>query len=60
VGPFPVADLGHVFPVFADVLLVLDQLFADGLLGVRRQIPELGHPVDYIGPEMKAVQVTII
>ena len=28
-SPFPVPDLGHVFSVFLDILLVLDQLLLE-------------------------------
>ena len=36
VRPSPVPDFGEILPVFGDILFVLDELVADGLLGIRR------------------------
>ena len=40
-----------------DVLLMLDELVANGLLGVRDRGTELRHAINDVGDEMKAVQV---
>jgi hypothetical protein len=40
-----------------DVLLVLDEFVADGLLGVRGIGTELRHAINHVGDEMKAVQI---
>ena len=40
-----------------DVLLVLDELVADGLLGVGGLGAELRHAIDHVGDEVKAVQI---
>ena len=56
-GPAPVLDLGHVVAVAGDVLLVLDQLVAESLLGISGHIAELRHPVDHVRRQMKPVEV---
>ena len=40
-----------------DVLLVLDEFVADGLLGVGGLGIELRHAINHIGDEMKTIQV---
>src|SRR5439155_4974749 len=42
-APAPVADLRQVVAALPDVRLVLDQLVAEGLLGVGRDGAEAGH-----------------
>src|SRR4030042_3630694 len=54
VGPCPIADLGHIPPVLGDILLVFNQLFANGLFGVGRPRTELWKPVDPIGEKIQA------
>ena len=46
VGPFPVADLGHVFAVLPDIALVVDQFVANELPEIRGARAKRGHPVD--------------
>lgn len=43
--------------MFGDVMLMLDELVADRLLGVGSFGTELGHAVNDVGDEIKAVQV---
>src|SRR5688572_11524869 len=53
-APAPVEDLRHVLTVLADALPVLDQLVADGLLGIRGACPQPRHPIDHVPDQMKA------
>ena len=46
--PLPVADLGHVLAVLADVLLVLDQLVAAPPAWRRRPCPRAVEAVDHV------------
>ena len=55
--PFPVADFRHVFAVFIDVLLVLDQLVLELLLQVDALVAGLRQAVDGVHHEMEAVQI---
>jgi hypothetical protein len=55
--PLPVAYLGQILPVCGDVLLVLQQLVTDLLLGIRRAGPELRDAVNHVGDEMEAIQI---
>src|SRR6266851_10257950 len=56
-APFPIPNRRQVLAMLRDVLLVLDALVADGLLGVRSLGPKLWHAINHVGHEMKAVQV---
>src|SRR6266516_5317370 len=56
-SPFPVPNLRQVLAMVGDVLLVFDEFVANGLLGVRSLGTELRNAVDYVGDEMKTVQV---
>src|SRR5207244_7399057 len=55
--PLPVPNLWHVLPVLGDVLPVLKELVADGLLRVGRFRAKLRHAVDHVLDEMEAVEV---
>ena len=55
--PLPIPDFGHVLPIGGDVLRVLDQLVADELFEMGGGITELGHAVDDVGNQVKAIQV---
>src|SRR6516164_910985 len=55
-SPRPTRDLGHVVPMTSDVLLVLDKLVANCLLGVGSARTELGDTVDHITDEMETVE----
>src|SRR5262245_60799711 len=55
--PGPLADLGQVLTVLADVLLVLDQLVPDHLLRVGGPLAELGDAVDHVADQVEAVEV---
>src|SRR5262249_10476210 len=55
--PLPAGDLRHVVAVAGDVPPVLDELVADGLLGVGGACPQLGHAVDDVLHEVEAVEV---
>src|SRR5438128_1683709 len=57
VRPFPVFDLGHVVAVFGDVLLMIDQLIAQGLVRAGGATTKLGHAIDYIEREIKAIDI---
>src|SRR5262249_45937444 len=56
-SPLPVQDLGHVLAVFVNVLRVVDQLVAHGLLCVSCLCSELRHSVDNVLHEVEAVHV---
>ena len=43
--------------MFGDVFPVLDQVVADGLLGIGGTRAKMGHAVDDVGDQMKAVDV---
>ena len=53
-SPFPVQYLGHVFAVFADVLLVVEQFFLQFLFQVRGFGVQLRQAIDHILGEMEA------
>src|SRR4029450_7085127 len=55
--PAPLPDLGHVLAVPGDVLLVLDQLVANGLLGVRGARAQLGDAIDDVLEQMETIHV---
>src|SRR5262245_31020523 len=55
--PAPVADLGHVLPVLADVPLVQRELVRHLLAVVRRARAERGHAVDHVLDQVEAVEV---
>src|SRR5262245_50301490 len=54
--PLPAGNLGHVVTISADVLLVVDELVADGLLRVCRACAELGHAIDHVADQMEPIQ----
>src|SRR5262249_60440256 len=54
-APAPAQDFGHVFTVLGDVVLVLDQLLADGLLGVGGARAELRHAIDDVADQVVAI-----
>src|SRR5580698_10573995 len=56
-SPLPVANFRHVFTVFIDVLLVLDQLVHELLLQVDPLVADLRHAVDGVDDQMEAVQI---
>src|SRR5262249_31608458 len=56
-SPPPARDLRHVVAVPADVCLVVDQLVADRLFGVRSSCPKLGDAIDDLTHQMEAVKV---
>src|SRR5262245_40709006 len=55
-APLPARDLGHVVTIPADVLLMVNELVADRLLGIGCTCPELGHAVDHVADQVEAVQ----
>src|SRR5215467_11070607 len=56
VSPRPTRDLGHIVPVTGDVLLVLDELVANCLLGISGARTELGDTIDHIADEVETVE----
>src|SRR5207245_2306709 len=56
-SPLPIPNLRQVLAALSDVLLVLDEFVADGLLGVGGLGTELRHAIDDVSDEMKAVEV---
>src|SRR5436190_22244161 len=56
-APLPIANLRHVLAVFADVLLVIDELVPNQLLGVSGARAERGHPIYYVCNKVKTVDV---
>ena len=57
VAPLPVSNLRHIFAIFVDVLLVLDQLVFELLLQVDALVAGLWKAVDGVHHQMKAVQL---
>ena len=57
VGPFPVADFRKVVSMFANVLLVLDELVAQELLEMPVDGLQPRHAVDHVARQMKAVEI---
>lgn len=55
--PLPIPNLRQVLAVLRDVLFVLDELVANGLLGVGGMGTERGHAINHVGDEVKAIQV---
>jgi hypothetical protein len=55
--PFPVADFRHVFSVFVDVGLVVQQIVAKKLFGVGGAWTQTRHTVDDIAGQVKAVKI---
>src|SRR5262245_58564160 len=55
--PPPARDLGHVVTVTRDVLLVVNELAAHRLLGVRRTRTQLRHAVDDVADQVEAIHV---
>src|SRR5262245_65743371 len=55
--PPPAGDLGHIVTIAGDELLVIDELVADRLLGVRGPRPQLRHAVDHVGYQVEALHV---
>ncbi len=43
--------------MFVNVLLVLDELVANGLLGIGRPLAQLGYAIDYVLCQMEAIQI---
>src|SRR6186713_978776 len=56
-APSPVRYFRHVIAVLGDVVLVLEELVRDRLLGVGRARPELGQAVDHVAHEVEAVEI---
>ncbi len=54
--PFPIPNFGHVFSVLRDILLVLDQFVPDCLLSVGCRRTKLGHTINDVPNEVKAVE----
>src|SRR6516165_8985168 len=55
--PSPACDLRHIVPVPGDECLVIDELVADGLLGIGGPWPELRHAVDHVAYEVEAIEI---
>src|SRR5262245_10289362 len=56
-APAPAGDLRHVLAVLLDVLLVLDELVADGLLGPGGAAAEPRHAIDHVLHQVEAIEV---
>src|SRR5450756_1307273 len=57
VGPRPVANLRHVFPVLADIARMLDQGVAELLFDVSRRDAQSGDAIDDLDRQMKPVEL---
>src|SRR5262249_17724350 len=55
--PPPAGDLGHIVAVSADELLVVVELVADRLLGVRGPRAKFRHPVDHVAHQVEAIEI---
>src|SRR5437763_4099064 len=55
--PLPVAYLRQILPMYCDVLLVLQQLVTDRLLGIRGACTELWNAVNHVRDKVEAVQI---
>src|SRR5690242_809587 len=55
-SPPPARDLRHVVAVSANEFLVVDELVADGLLGVSGPGAQLGHAVEHVADQMEAIE----
>src|SRR4029077_20216286 len=55
--PSPPGDLGHIVPIPGDERLVVDELVADGLLGVGSPWSERWHAVDHVAYEVEAIEI---
>ena len=55
-APLPIPDLRQVLAVPVDVLLVLEQLVAEGLFDVGRPRAESRHTIDGVGDKVEAIQ----
>ncbi|SRR6266852_6913719 len=55
--PFPIPDFRQVVSVFADVLLVLDELVAQELLEMSADALQTRDTVDHVACKMKSIQV---
>src|SRR4029078_13703800 len=55
--PTPARDLGHIVAVPRDVLLMLDELVAYSLLGIRSPRPQLRHAIDHVAYQVKAIEI---
>src|SRR5262245_25200116 len=55
-APAPAGDLGHIVPIPGDVLLVIDELVPDSLLGVSGPRSELRHAIDHVTHEVESIE----
>src|SRR5438045_1763340 len=55
--PSPAGNLGHVIAVPGNVLLVVDELVADCLLGISGPRSELRHAVDHVADQVETVEI---
>src|SRR3974390_1627812 len=56
-APSPACDLGHVFAVSADELLMVDELVSYRLLSISRPRTKLRHAVDHIAHQVEAIEI---
>src|SRR5262249_50275538 len=56
-SPFPIGNLGHIVAVPANELLVLDELVADCLFGMRGSRAQLGNTVDYVVYQVESIEI---
>src|SRR6266480_2786217 len=57
IGPLPIPDFRQVVSMFADVLLVLNELVAQELFEMCAHALQARDPVDYIACEVKSIQI---
>ena len=55
-APFPIANFWHVFAVFVNIVLMVEQLVADRLFGIGSTRPQTRHTIDHIADQVKEVE----
>ena len=56
-APLPIADFGHVLAVFVDVIFMIEEFVAQGLLGIGGARAKAWHAIDHVTHQMETIKV---
>src|SRR6266513_2586777 len=57
IRPLPITNLGHVVPMYTNVLLVFEPLVAHQLFHLRANLIKPGHAINDVHHQMKTVEI---